>query len=45
MAFPYWPLYQSWQKDPIQYIGVETHRHPEKNRDRYLYFEKKADKQ
>jgi para-nitrobenzyl esterase len=44
-GLPYWPLYQSWQKDPIQYIGVETHRHPENNRDRYLYFEKKADKQ
>ncbi len=43
-GLPYWPLYQSWQKDPIQYIGVETHRQPEKNRERYLYFEKKADK-
>ncbi len=43
-GLPYWPLYQSWQKDPIQFIGVETHRQPEKNRERYLYFEKKVDK-
>ncbi len=44
-GLPYWPLYQPWQKDPIQYIGVETHRQPDKNRDRYLYFDKKVDKQ
>lgn len=44
VGLPYWPLYQSWQKDPVQYIGVETHRQAEKNRDRYLYFEKQADK-
>ncbi len=44
VGLPYWPLYQSWQKDPVQHIGVETGRHPEKNRDRYLYFEKQADK-
>jgi para-nitrobenzyl esterase len=43
-GLPYWPLYQSWQKDPVQYIGVDTRRQPEKNRDRYLYFEKQADK-
>ncbi len=39
-ALPYWPIYQSWQKDPVQYIGVETHREPDKTRDRYLYLEK-----
>jgi para-nitrobenzyl esterase len=44
VGLPYWPLYQSWQKDPVQYIGVETHREAEKNRDRYLYFEKQADR-
>jgi para-nitrobenzyl esterase len=44
-GLPYWPLYQSWQKDPVQYIGVDTRRESDKNRDRYLYFEKKADKQ
>jgi para-nitrobenzyl esterase len=40
VGLPYWPLYQSWQKDPIQYIGVETMRHPDNTRDRYLYLEK-----
>ncbi len=44
LGLPYWPLYQTWQKDPIMYIGVETHREPEKNRDRYLYFEKQSGK-
>ncbi len=44
ISLPEWPLYQSWQKDPIQIIGVETHREQEKNRDRYLYFEKQSDK-
>ena len=24
VGLPYWPLYQDWQKDPIQYIGTET---------------------
>ena len=39
-GLPYWPLYQSWQKDPIMYIGFDTHRAPDKTRDRYLYFDK-----
>jgi para-nitrobenzyl esterase len=39
-GLPYWPLYQSWQKDPIQYIGVETGRQPDNTRDRYLFLEK-----
>jgi para-nitrobenzyl esterase len=41
-GLPYWPLYQSWQKDPIMYIGIETKRRPEKNKDRYLFFEKQS---
>ena len=44
LGLPYWPLYQTWQKDPIMYIGEETQREPEKNRDRYLYFEKRSGK-
>jgi len=40
LGLPYWPLYQSWQKDPIMYIGYETYRAPDKARERYLYFEK-----
>ena len=44
VGLPYWPLYQSWQKDPIQYIGVETMRHPDNTRDRYLYLEKMKSK-
>jgi para-nitrobenzyl esterase len=40
IGLPYWPLYQSWQKDPIMYLGYDTHRAPDKTRDRYLYFEK-----
>ncbi|HZZ74986.1 MAG TPA: carboxylesterase family protein, partial [Puia sp.] len=40
IGLPYWPLYQSWQKDPIMYIGYDTHRAPDKTRERYLYFEK-----
>ena len=40
IGLPYWPLYQSWQKDPILFIGVDTHREPDKTRDRYLYLEK-----
>ncbi len=40
IALPYWPLYQSWQKDPIMYIGYDTYRAPDKTRERYLYFEK-----
>jgi para-nitrobenzyl esterase len=40
LGLPYWPIYQSWQPDPVQYIGVETHREAEKTRDRYLYLEK-----
>jgi para-nitrobenzyl esterase len=44
LGLPYWPLYQTWQKDPIMYIGEETHREPEKNRERYLYFEKRGGK-
>ena len=39
-GLPYWPLYQSWQKDPIMFIGYDTHRAPDKTRERYLYFEK-----
>jgi len=39
-GLPYWPLYQSWQKDPIMFIGYDTHRAPDKTRDRYLYFDK-----
>jgi len=40
MGLPYWPLYQSWQKDPIMFIGYDTHRAPDKTRERYLYFDK-----
>jgi para-nitrobenzyl esterase len=42
-GLPYWPLYQSWQKDPIMYIGFDTHRSADKTRERYLYFEKITD--
>jgi para-nitrobenzyl esterase len=41
LGLPYWPLYQSWQKDPVLWIGVDTRRQPD-NRDRYLYLEKTA---
>jgi len=44
VGLPYWPLYQTWQTDPIQYIGIDTHREPDKTRDRYLYLEKINDK-
>jgi para-nitrobenzyl esterase len=40
-GLPYWPLYQSWQKDPVLWIGVDTKRQPDK-RARYLYLEKTA---
>jgi para-nitrobenzyl esterase len=40
-GLPHWPLYQSWQKDPVLWIGVDTRRHPD-NRERYLYLEKTA---
>jgi para-nitrobenzyl esterase len=40
VGLPYWPLYQSWQKDPVLYIGVQTERKPDISRDRYLYMEK-----
>jgi para-nitrobenzyl esterase len=40
IGLPYWPLYQSWQKDPIMFIGFDTHRVPDKTRERYLYFDK-----
>ncbi len=40
VGLPYWPLYQSWQKDPIMFIGYDTHRAPDKTRERYLYFDK-----
>ncbi len=40
LGLPYWPLYQTWQKDPIMYIGVDTHRATDQTRERYLYFEK-----
>jgi para-nitrobenzyl esterase len=40
IGLPYWPLYQTWQKDPVMYIGYETYRAPDKTRERYLYFEK-----
>jgi len=39
-GLPYWPLYQSWQKDPVMFIGVETGRHADDTRDRYLFLEK-----
>jgi len=39
-GLPYWPLYQSWQKDPIMFIGYDTRRAPDKTRERYLYFDK-----
>jgi para-nitrobenzyl esterase len=42
VGLPYWPLYQTWQTDPVQYIGVDTRRHPDSNRERYLYLEKTA---
>jgi para-nitrobenzyl esterase len=41
LGLPYWPLYQSWQKDPVLWIGVDTRRQPD-NRERYLYLEKTA---
>jgi para-nitrobenzyl esterase len=44
VGLPYWPLYQSWQKDPIMFIGIDTHREADKTRDRYLYLEKMANK-
>jgi para-nitrobenzyl esterase len=40
VGLPFWPLYQIGQKDPIMYIGFETHREPDNSRERYLYFEK-----
>jgi para-nitrobenzyl esterase len=40
LGLPYWPLYQTWQKDPIMYLGLDSHRAPDKTRERYLYFEK-----
>ena len=40
LGLPYWPLYQDWQKDPIQYIGIETGRQPDITRDRYIFLEK-----
>jgi para-nitrobenzyl esterase len=43
-GLPYWPLYQTWQTDPILWIGVDTHREPDKTRDRYVYFEKQSGK-
>lgn len=39
-GLPYWPLYQIWQKDPVEYIGIPTQRMPESGRERYLYLEK-----
>ena len=39
-ALPYWPLYQSWQKEPVMYIGTDTHQEADKSRDRYLFLEK-----
>lgn len=39
-GLPYWPLYQSWQKDPIMFIGYDTHRAPDKTRERYMFFDK-----
>jgi para-nitrobenzyl esterase len=41
VGLPYWPLYQSWQNDPVLYIGVDTRRQPD-YRDRYLFLEKTA---
>jgi para-nitrobenzyl esterase len=40
VGLPYWPLYQTWQKDPVQFIDVGTHRDSDKTRDRYLYLDK-----
>ncbi len=37
LGVPYWPLYQEWQKEPVQWIGVDTYRAAETNRDRYIY--------
>jgi para-nitrobenzyl esterase len=42
VGLPYWPLYRSWQKDPVQYIGEDTRRQQDSSRDRYLYLEKTA---
>jgi para-nitrobenzyl esterase len=42
LGVPYWPVYQSWQKDPIMYIGNKTFRSADKGRDRYLLWEKLA---
>jgi para-nitrobenzyl esterase len=44
IGLPCWPLYQTWQKDPVMIIDVDTHRETDKTRDRYLYFEKMANK-
>lgn len=44
LGVPYWPVYQSWQKDPVMYIGAESHRGPDKGRDRFLLLEKLSDK-
>jgi para-nitrobenzyl esterase len=41
IGLPYWPLYQSWQKDPVLWIDVDTKRQPDQ-RQRYLYLEKTA---
>lgn len=40
VGLPEWPLYQSWQKDPIMFIGTDTHRESDKTRNRYLLLEK-----
>jgi len=39
-GLPYWPLYQSWQKDPIQHIGVETYREADLSRPRFIFLGK-----
>ncbi|MDP9040792.1 MAG: carboxylesterase family protein, partial [Bacteroidota bacterium] len=42
VGLPEWPIYQSWQKDPIMFIGTDTHRESDKTRNRYLLLEKIA---
>lgn len=39
-GLPYWPLYQSWQSDPVQYIGTDTHREADIERPGFLLLEK-----
>jgi len=39
-GLPPWPLYQNWQKDPVQFIGSDTYRAAEPDRAGFLLIEK-----